>query len=1290
MKKNLITLFSLLLATAIPALAQAPPTGGSGNAPAYLFNPNFVVTAEDVLYDGDATGYGGTVFQCQGALGAVTYITDLGFYAGTNGEWAGNGGSEGASGTLRNNHLIILYGPTAANPVTTASLSFTNNDVASATVLAGSPVDANGYAWVTLSSPVALAPGGWYVLLATNQPLTLDASVAPYDFQSPDHSCIVGPTGLVLTNGVDAPAPFSIYEGCYGYGLYNYAYSVYMGPNMEYTNLSVGPTNAPVAFQQNVTSMAVTNFANYALNLSVIVTGTPPISLEWYGNGAGIANSAASDYQFFADTNSYLVQESTALNGELFYCVVSNKAETPTLTSYVAQSGTITNYVLNNNAYPQEFLHGSPSATTNFFAGNSSANQYSGQVGGLITVGNYNVLATHLGYYAEGLINLSQAALTDNHRLSIYLWNGGSPQLLGYTLVTSGTLASSQINGYLWAPLNPPLVLTAGTQYLVTAETTNNADAWGDIYGVPDLNPYFASSVSAVSGSAGWPSAPTSVGNAGEMYSAANLASLTNFAVVYVSNSPAISPNYQSYASNITNAWGANLTLIGWAEGQAPLYYPQWYYVTNNVTKLLANQNNMTLSFSSLNNTNIGSYYLVLSNYQTSVTVTSEVTTVTVNPAPRIVTQTPIEYTNVLNSFGQLATNFVTLYAGASPKFSVTVVGSPLAYHWLTNGVAVGGAGSASVTVPSVPMGNYNLYCVVSNTASFATATSVVWSATVLADPLNSSGGLAQYPQAVLALNPIGYWRMNDTNEDGQDNGNGDNGYECHDYAGGNDGMYSNAVLGNVGYNPTEDPSDTSALFGDDPNEGTSPNGGDEDANYINGINFNTSAGANATFTVEAWVSGYSGEPSGAGIVSLGWGGSEQFSIDCGAPNSAFRFFIRDASGNAHIVNSSVQASATGGQGPWYHLAGVVNENGASVSFYINGQLVGTAPVTVGSGVMSSTNPMVIGAKSSTINTNNNNQFLGYINDVSVFNYALSSSQVLNEYLQGGQAAPYLTPPPPSSVVVQPGGSLVLSATAAGSPVLGYQWENQTTSTILSSGTGTTNGTSLNVSYTNNSVPSGWDGNTLELTVTNAYGTTNVFVALTVTNAPQITTNLPPSVTASVGQTYTYYFGVSGGIPLIYQWYEAGSAVAHATNATFTPSTSSVSTNYIYAVVTNSYGSVTSVISTFIVIPQPTTSLASAIRALNPVGYWPMHEVEAPAPGDIETNYGSLGNLANGYSSGLDRRRGHRRVREISCLTLSPFPMSLPMARAISPSPVAMAALQPTACMCRSRHRRQS
>lgn len=43
------------------------------------------------------------------------------------------------------------------------------------------------------------------------------------------------------------------------------------------------------------------------------------------------------------------------------------------------------------------------------------------------------------------------------------------------------------------------------------------------------------------------------------------------------------------------------------------------------------------------------------------------------------------------------------------------------------------------------------------------------------------------------------------------------------------------------------------------------------------------------------------------------------------------------------------------------------------------------------------------------------------------------------------------------------------------------------------------------------------------------------------------------------------------------------------------------------------------------------SAYSNAIVSLNPAGYWPMHEVEPAAPGDTETNYGTLGLLGTGY-----------------------------------------------------------
>ena len=40
---------------------------------------------------------------------------------------------------------------------------------------------------------------------------------------------------------------------------------------------------------------------------------------------------------------------------------------------------------------------------------------------------------------------------------------------------------------------------------------------------------------------------------------------------------------------------------------------------------------------------------------------------------------------------------------------------------------------------------------------------------------------------------------------------------------------------------------------------------------------------------------------------------------------------------------------------------------------------------------------------------------------------------------------------------------------------------------------------------------------------------------------------------------------------------------------------------------------------------------ATTVLGYGPVGYWPLQETNAPAPANLETNYGSLGNLGNAY-----------------------------------------------------------
>jgi hypothetical protein len=576
----------------------------------------------------------------------------------------------------------------------------------------------------------------------------------------------------------------------------------------------------------------------------------------------------------------------------------------------------------------------------------------------------------------------------------------------------------------------------------------------------------------------------------------------------YMTLSTALAPYVLTQPISASTSLGTAFTnfpvVVADTNGGAISY--QWY--TNNVP--IANATNMALI---LNPVTAGdastNYYLVATNIYGAIT--SSVVSLTVYSSPLLTSQLPVTYTNLF-----------TLYSGANPSFSLSVNGSsPLSFRWFTNGVLDAVATTNILQITNVQIGTFSNYCIVTN--SVGAVTSVVWAAQIIADPTNSTGGLSPYPQAVLALDPIGYWRMNDTNLDGPDDQNGDNGFICNDYVGGNSGIYTNVSLGNPGYNPTADPSDTSAQFGEvDENNDF----GDSDANSIQGINFGSPANTSVAFTVEAWVSGYI-QAYDAGIVALGYGnGGEQFDLDTGsdtAPTShGFRFLIRDASGNTHSVSSTVVPSTVSGSlGPWYHLVGVVDEiNNQNMTLYINGVNIGSASVASGSGLLAPTGQMSIGSRMGSQTSNFNNQFLGNINDVTVFNYALSPSQVAAEYQAGGGIiSPAFLPPLPSTNTMLPATNTVLTipATVFGEPPVGYYWTNVTAGgTVLGSGT-TNQLVPLNATLTlSNITPSLLWSNVLELVVTNAIGSTNLFVYL---SEPL---QQPPSVTLSYTNPIIY------------------------------------------------------------------------------------------------------------------------------------------------------------------------
>ena len=81
---------------------------------------------------------------------------------------------------------------------------------------------------------------------------------------------------------------------------------------------------------------------------------------------------------------------------------------------------------------------------------------------------------------------------------------------------------------------------------------------------------------------------------------------------------------------------------------------------------------------------------------------------------------------------------------------------------------------------------------------------------------------------------------------------------------------------------------------------------------------------------------------------------------------------------------------------------------------------------------------MSIGSRQSAAGTEYDNQFNGNINDVSIYNYALSTSQVQAHYFASG-VVPFITQQP-ADTTVNEGSSAHFTVTALGTMPLAYQW----------------------------------------------------------------------------------------------------------------------------------------------------------------------------------------------------------------------------------------------------------
>ena len=163
-------------------------------------------------------------------------------------------------------------------------------------------------------------------------------------------------------------------------------------------------------------------------------------------------------------------------------------------------------------------------------------------------------------------------------------------------------------------------------------------------------------------------------------------------------------------------------------------------------------------------------------------------------------------------------------------------------------------------------------------------------------------------------------------------------------------------------------------------------------------------------------------------------------------------------------------------------------------------------------------------------------------------------------YALVGSGAPSIQPLPMRRIV-SPGRKTMFYATATGQPPMIYQWYHDGVPMVDS-----TNALlNLNVSGIA-------DGGNYWLAVSNSLGsTTSSVVNLTVPSAPMIE-NPPSDQTIFPGGTGVLSVSAGGVGPLIYQWYQDGTAISGATGSTLVLSNIMAGQTGISVVVSNQYG----------------------------------------------------------------------------------------------------------------------
>jgi hypothetical protein len=319
--------------------------------------------------------------------------------------------------------------------------------------------------------------------------------------------------------------------------------------------------------------------------------------------------------------------------------------------------------------------------------------------------------------------------------------------------------------------------------------------------------------------------------------------------------------------------------------------------------------------------------------------------------------------------------------------------------------------------------------------------------------------------------------------------------------------------------------------------------------------------------TVEMWFKRETASSYGALIDKRNWTTCNYGVIMSG--DWGFQTYYNDPNINDGNM-FEISFSSVPGPGVFHHLAATlrqVDPGHIEMKTYIDGQLVRTD--TRRGNLANTFNGDALCFGSARDGDPGGGFFHGVIDEVALYNYALSPAEVLSHYVSTLNGAPQIISQP-SSITVVRGDPAAFLVGAVGASPLRYQWRYA----------GGDLAGETNNSFTLPAVQSS-DAGGYDVIVANDSGSvTSAVATLTVSES-----GLPPSFaiapsafySASSGGTVTLNATVSGTPPFLFQWTFNGVVVPSATNVSLVLSNVQLENEGTYRLfVTNAYGAISS------------------------------------------------------------------------------------------------------------------